>query len=399
MAKRRQREGMKQLGQINKKNSNYVLVIFMMVVLGVLSIMCWTKEENKFSESERRVLASFPKVTLQSMWSGEFMEEFEKYCLDQFPFRDSFRSLKAITNYEILRKKDNNKIYKAQGYLSKIEYPMNINMLENAVDKMENIYHKYLQQEESKCYFAAVPDKNYYMASQNGYLCMDYSELFSFFKERITFAEYVDITPFLSLEDYYKTDTHWRQEKIVDVAEYLKAIMKKEESIIEMEEIEEKARYQMENCYTLEEVKSPFYGVYCGQAALPVKPETLYYLNSDMLKNCTVTSYDTGMPKETTIYTLEKAEGKDAYEIFLSGASALLVIENPSVQEEKELLVFRDSFGSSLVPLLVDAYSKITVIDIRYVQSEVLGKLIDFHGQDALFLYSTLILNNSLAFR
>ena len=99
------------------------------------------------------------------------------------------------------------------------------------------------------------------------------------------------------------------------------------------------------------------------------------------------------------IYNMEKAKGHDAYELFLSGTSALQVIENPAASGEKELLVFRDSFGSSLIPLLVDEYSKITVIDTRYVNSALLGNLVDFHGHDTLFLYSTLILNNSMSMR
>ena len=139
--------------------------------------------------------------------------------------------------------------------------------------------------------------------------------------------------------------------------------------------------------------------MYYGQAALPVKPDTLHYLNSEILETCKVTSYDTGKPVETVIYNMDKATGKDAYEIFLSGTSALQVIENPYVSNGKELIVFRDSFGSSLIPLLVDDYWKITVIDIRYVQSNVLGNFVDFQGQDTLFLYSTVVLNNSMSLR
>lgn len=390
---------MEQYGQNGQRKRSRVLVMVMAAVLFSLSLMCWTKKEDKFSISERRVLAGFPGMTVQSLWSGEFMKEFEEYCLDQFPFRDSFRSLKAVTNYEIFRKKDNNGIYKAEGHLSKIEYPLQRRMLENAVGRMEYIYHSYLEEQKSRCYFIPVADKNLFLAKQNGYLSMDYDALFSFFQERITFAEYVDITPFLSLEDYYKTDTHWRQEKIVDIAEYLKAVLEqKMGEQLQIESIKKKAEEKLKD-YTLEKLETPFYGVYHGQSALPIEPETIYYLNSEVLENCTVTSYDTGMPRESAIYTLEKAEGKDAYEIFLSGANALLVIENEMAEEEKELLVFRDSFASSLVPLLADAYSKITVIDTRYVKSDVLGKFIDFHGQDVLFLYSTLILNDSLALR
>ena len=58
-------------------------------------------------------------------------------------------------------------------------------------------------------------------------------------------------------------------------------------------------------------------------------------------------------------------------------------------------MIFRDSFGSSLAPLLIEDYAKITLVDIRYIQSGFLGQFIEFDGQDVLFIYGTTILNDS----
>ena len=58
-------------------------------------------------------------------------------------------------------------------------------------------------------------------------------------------------------------------------------------------------------------------------------------------------------------------------------------------------MVFRDSFGSALVPYLVGAYSEITVVDTRYMNPSLLSEYVDFEGCDVLFLYSTLLLNDS----
>ena len=90
-----------------------------------------------------------------------------------------------------------------------------------------------------------------------------------------------------------------------------------------------------------------------------------------------------------------KADGNDPYEVFLSGPLSLITIENPTTDTEKELIIFRDSFGSAIAPLLAEGYRKVTLADIRYLPTAVLGEYIDFEGQDVLFLYSTLILNNS----
>ena len=105
--------------------------------------------------------------------------------------------------------------------------------------------------------------------------------------------------------------------------------------------------------------------------------------------------YDYENSEYLPVYTLEKADGSDPYEIFLSGPKSLLRIENPNAQVERKLLVFRDSFAASLLPLLAEGYSEITLADIRYLSPSMLGKFIDFTAQDVLFLYSTSVLNDS----
>ena len=92
----------------------------------------------------------------------------------------------------------------------------------------------------------------------------------------------------------------------------------------------------------------------------------------------------------------EKVASADKYDIYLSGATPIITVENPNAKTEKELLLFRDSFGSSLAPLLVENYSKITLIDLRYISSKLLEDYINFENQDVLFLYSTVVLNQNV---
>ena len=65
----------------------------------------------------------------------------------------------------------------------------------------------------------------------------------------------------------------------------------------------------------------------------------------------------------TTIYNFDKMNSLDKYDIYLSGAVSLISIENTENKTGRELVVFRDSFASSFVPLLVEGYDKITLID------------------------------------
>lgn len=357
-------------------------VIFAIFIL-TFSVWNIVKAEDKYSDAERRSLASFPEITWESILSADFMSDFEDFTLDQFPLRDTFRTIKAVSEKYLFIKMDNNDIYSSQGHISKLEYPLDYRMLDNAADKFSFIYEKYLADSGSKVYFSIVPDKNYFLAEKNGYLSVDYNELVSYMKNKTGYMQYIDITDKLSLDCYYTTDTHWKQEYIIPVAEFIGQSM----------------GVSVSSDYKKNVLDNPFYGVYHGQSALPFTADTITYLTSETLDRCSVTSYDTGKPTKKDIYDMTEAFGKDPYEMFLSGTEALLVIENPKAEANRKLVLFRDSFGSSLAPLLVEGYSKITLIDIRYINPMMLGAFVNFEGSDVLFMYSTMLLNNSTSFK
>lgn len=377
---------------MNTKIKNIVVCVSMAVLLFGLSALCFFMPKDDFLDAERREPAAFPEFTLESVmkdgveYGNSFMSKFEDYAVDSFPFRDSFRTLKAIFANYVIFQKDNNNIYISDGYASKLEYPLKDNMIAYAGDRFEYIYKTYLEGKADGVYLSIIPDKNYFLAEENGYPALDYEKLVSDLKSDADFAEYIDIFSLLALEDYYKTDTHWKQENIKDVAAHLLSSM----------------GAQTGTEYKENTLDNPFYGVYYGQAALPLSPETIKYLTSDVLDNCKVTVSHpmSGIPMSSTVYNMEKAYGKDPYEMFLSGAVPIVSLENPDAETDKQLIVFRDSFGSSIAPLLLEGYSKVTLIDIRYIQSNLIAQMapmygISFNGADVLFLYSTLVLNSA----
>ena len=100
-------------------------------------------------------------------------------------------------------------------------------------------------------------------------------------------------------------------------------------------------------------------------------------------------------PNIKTVYDLSKLDGVDYYDIYLSGASSYIEIKNSKVNNEKELIIFRDSFTSSLTPLLLEAYEKITLVDLRYIDYDIVKDYLEFENKDVLFLYSADLINNS----
>ena len=363
---------------MNQKIRTYG-VIAVAAIWAVLTAFSWFGPKTDISEAERRPLAQMPEIKLENLLSGKFMSEFEDYSLDQFPLRDTFRQVKSLFHYYVLGQKDNNGIYITDGFAVKQEYPYNPESVEHALERFQDLYETYLKDSGSEIMMSIVPDKGYYLGGPSGHLTMDYEAMFASFREGMPWAKFVDITDTLDAEDYYRTDTHWRQENLLDTA-------------VKLCEALGVAGPKAED-YSAAALERPFYGVYYGQAALPMKPETMYVLNSDMLAQCRVYDYESG--KYTDVYNMDKLESRDLYDVFLSGSRSMLTIENPGAATDRELIIFRDSFGSSIAPLLLQDYAKVTLVDIRYIQISMLDRFLEFNGQDVLFLYSTLVLNNS----
>ena len=340
--------------------------------------------DAEISTTERRRLEKFPKVTIDSISSGEFMTDFESYSLDHFPLRDTFRSLKALTSFYAMGQKDNNDYYCYDGYIVKMEYPMNEESVSYATSRFQFIYDTYLKDKDIRVYSSLIPDKNCLVPESAGYLSVDFDAFEQIYKEQMSYAEYIEIAPLLDLSDYYRTDTHWRQEKITDVANLLANSM----------------GTSLGCKYTKTKVNIPFYGVYYGQAALPVEADELFYVTDSTINECTVKDLETGsyipMYDMNKLISSDSSKIADPYEMFLSGPNrSILEIENPNAETNKELIIFRDSYANAIAPLLCEGYSKTTLIDIRRVSPQLLGQFVDFENQDVLFLQSTLVLNDS----
>ena len=360
-----------------KKQHAFVILL----LWASLTAFAWFSPAKAMSDSERRPLSQFPAIRLETIADGRFMKNFESYSLDQFPLRDSFRTVKSLFHQYALGQKDNNGIYLYEGYAVKQESQLNEDSVNYALERFNHIYDRYLT--DSKIYMAVVPDKNHYLAEYAGQLSMDYESLFDMVEAGMPWAQHINLTGSLEEGDYYRTDTHWRQERLLDAATVICEAMG--------------VTAPRQEDYSVTALERPFYGVYYGQAALPMQPETLYLMESELLENCTVYDHETG--KTGSVYDMTKLNSRDLYDVYLSGARALLTIDNPNGKSGKELIVFRDSFGSSIVPLLVQDYAKVTLVDTRYISSDLLDQFIDFQGQDVLFLYSTLILNSSSAIK
>ena len=186
----------------------------------VLMFALWgiCKSDDAVSESERRPLKQFPTLNAEEVLSGRFQLNFESYTLDQFPLRDELRTLKALSVRDLFGEKDNNGIYVADGYAAKLDDTIHEDSLDHAVDRFRYVYETYLKNTGANVYLSVIPDKNYFLAAENGYPAMDYEKFFALMRQKVDFADYIDLFGSLSLDNYYRTDSHWRQETLLPAA-------------------------------------------------------------------------------------------------------------------------------------------------------------------------------------
>ena len=278
------------------------------------------------------------------------------------------------------KKIDDAGIYIKEGHISKKDANLSEKALQNAVKKFQSVHDSYIKDSDAKVYYALIPDKNYYLAQGDKNYTYDYNELYSYMEQNLPNMTYIEIKDLLSQDDYYFTDTHWRQEKILDVAQRLASSM----------------GVTLEAQYEEKTLDTPFEGVYFKYLGFITGADTIQYLDHEMFSSCTIINHE--KQKEMDMYDMQLASEDNPYEMFLSGTLPVITIENPNATTDKELVIFRDSFGSSLAPLLVEGYSKITLLDIRYMHESLIPNFVEFTNQDVLFIYNTTVINNRTSF-
>lgn len=364
---------------MGKKIRSIACIVIFSVFIFALGAACFLREPVEILVSERRKAAQMPGISADSVMDKSYFDDFEKFLTDQFPLRDGFRTVNAAIRMKLLRQTDNSKVYLADGHISEFQSTLSEKSVKNAAYKLNSIYEKYIKDTNAKVYYSVVPDKNFYLAEKNGFPSLDYNKMLEIYHSEIKNMEYIDIFDCLTADDYYTTDSHWKQENLSAVVDRLSKKMGFE------------ARPFSD--YKAQKI-ADFEGVYAPRLALGKMSDEIITLTSPVTDGARVFNLETNKTTQG-VYDMSKLSGYDKYEVYLSGAAAFLTVENPLAEEKRELVVFRDSFGSSLVPLMLEGYSKITVIDIRYIAPQILGEYVDFTNCDVLFIYNTLILNQS----
>lgn len=269
---------------------------------------------------------------------------------------------------------DENGLYYAGDYVFEKMEPYEESYIHSMGEKLNRAYETLLNA-DMKVYYSVIPDKGYFIEKPS-FTKDDYKSMLDILTSEVKHMEYIPIMDELSITDYYKTDHHWRQEKLFPVVNQLGKFMD----------------FKVKESDFTENVVDDFQGVH-SKYMDKVSKESLIYMTNEVTDNATVEIFDVG--EYQGVYFLDELKTDVAYNVFLKGLSPIVTITNPNATVEKELILFGDSYASSMVPLLLEAYFKITVIDVRFAPMSYLPEVMEFNTQDVLFLYNTAVINRS----
>ena len=343
---------------MSKKYCIFISALFC-AFIGLFLVANAATPSREFSEMENRNLEQMPKLSVDSLLSGQFMKDFETYTTDQFVGRDLWIALKSSSE-RILGKHENNDVYfcDQDTLITRFDQPDAAKVSENV-----NYVNSFVENVDIPVTFSLIPTQACIWAGRlpDG-------------------APNASQTPLWEHKDesiFYRTDHHWTSlgayygyTGLADALGYTPVPL---------------------DAYTETVRSTEFYGtVFSSSGVRWVSPDTITTYVPDT--GITVTSYtydSNGNPVEVprALYDESYLSVKDKYSMFLGGQQSLGVVKTPNADKPK-LLIIRDSYADSLVPFLTPHFSEIHLIDLRYYKLSI-ADYIQQNGIDqALVLYS-----------
>ncbi len=357
------------------KKALWAEALIFLAFIGVFFILNLVLPDRQFSEQENRYLQMKPEFSFKSLFLFYYTSKFEIYTTDQFTFRDEWITLKAASELA-LGKQENNDVHLCENgtLIEGYERPES-----SALDANMSALNALVENTDAQVYFALIPDKSDLYASLLPKNAPNDSE-----KEVIDYcyaqsnATNVDMYSALGAHTdeyiFYRTDHHW-----TSLGAYYGFSALAESMGIDCPALDFYADRHV--------ISEEFYGTTWSSSGFSwVGPDTMEIFVNEP-EGLKVTSYPEGSPVEGKLYDFSFLEKKDKYSTFMGGNCPLHEIVT-GTEGKPSLLIIRDSYTDSLLPLLLDDFSEIHVLDLRYYRASLKSYIEQNDFDSVLVCYS-----------
>lgn len=363
-----------------KKKSLATVLVFLGFI-GGLSLLTFTGKEREFSENENRYLAKMPGISWESIKKGEFQDGFEEYIKDQIVFRDQWITVETAIQKACLNTDIGGAYVGKNGYDFEKITPDDVDQkqVDKNVKAINNFFDYACEKVgEDNLYFVLVPTsglvnseklpKNAILFDQNAYMDDIFQQIGSHvsFDVRELFDQHKDT------QLYYKTDHHWTTEGAFLAYQYWQERTGKNPTA--------------NSASDLTTVTKSFRGSLYSK----ILDYDSAYDEIKVLKNTLDTEYTVIADGEDIggIYQQDKLSEKDKYAYFMGGNYGEAVIHNEEAKDKGNLLLIKDSFANTMIPMLSADYENIYMIDLRYFAGHIPTYMKENNISEIMVLYN-----------
>jgi hypothetical protein len=342
-----------------KKTVERIMVALFALLIFGFGIGFIALSDRSFSEQENRSLQGFPKFRWDKLADGRFSQEMNEYYADQFPLRDFLVGCKGSVELLLGKGENNGVLLGEDGYIAKRLYNMlcsdetvrkdhdafDMSHVQSAAQGILNVEQRldvpFCAMLMGRTVDVAPSAFDYPIHYSNALrdtlssvlgTADAYVDTISMYRDLFARGEYV----------YYKTDHHWttRGAYYGDVAVMESFGMESE--ILPMD------------AFTKTVASDSFYGTTWSAGGMKfVGPDRIEFWSIGNEDEFSVVADG----KELNgFYNKDYLEKKDKYSAFLDGTHDVVTVSRKNGAERPTLVVFRDSFGSSLAPFLAQHF-------------------------------------------
>lgn len=369
-----------------KKGRSIILcLVFFLMIYGI-SILGLVQKEHSYSSSEKRMLQTFPKISVKRVLKGKFQKKYETYLSDQFPARDQWIQVKSIAE-RLAGKTESNQVFfgKKQYLLEKYtkedfhkkQIKKNVQALKEFIEKMQ------AEDKKDNVKVLMVPSKTN--------ILKDYLPLFAESYDETIFYEMLEkelpkhvLVPVKEILEkhkeeyiYYRNDHHWTTLGAwYGYQAYLQACDNDSEK--------EKEKLAQKKKQALKSVSNNFLGTTYSKINMYSKKDEIFVYEPEGTFSVV---YNQGEKTEDSFYQWKYLEEEDQYSVFSGGNQGILEITGGK-ENGKVLMLIKDSFANCMIPFFMEDYEKVIVVDMRQINAGLSMVMRMYQPSHVIVLYN-----------
>ena len=366
------------------------IIIFMLILIALpaITFICLPDEAEPFSENENRYLEEFPELSAENIKDEIFMDGFSSWFADRFAGRETLISIKNNTELALGKTEistvatENDQMLQLLSEYDDIGAAYSDDTVAANLDTINSFAAKY---PDTEVYFMLVPTSvgiygTSLLSDTILDVTVDESQMIEACYQELEGATGIDVFSDLAAASdeyiYYRTDHHWTSLGAYKAYAAAGNLLGYEPyALDDFDKVCGSTDFQgtlfsktLDQSVTHDEID--MYTLKTGSS-----------LTETVSNGIDETDYD-------SIFFTEYLKVKDKYSTYTGQNAAKVTITNPDAENDKAILIIKDSYANSFIQFIACNYKTVTMIDMRY-SNFLLSDLVDVTDYDqVLFLYN-----------